>query len=141
MGLLTVWFTLLVHTTNFTIDSFYKVQCSLAIEGYLFTFLHQNLQIISDIHFENNIATAGGGIFSNHSVMAFIKSRVSFNNNLAKTSSGAIFLSNSRIHCRDTSVIKFVNNSATLGGAVHSTNHSQVSFKGNCLLTFENNKA
>ena len=105
--------------------------------------INHKIYLNGKILFENNTAEDGVGIYiSDHSTVTFVNnSEVKFIQNSAKFKGGAIFLRNhSSIIFDQNSVVAFINNSATIG-TVYSDAWSNVTFKGNCYVTFSGNLA
>ena len=104
---------------------------------------NHKLHISGNVLFKQNMAIAGGGIFSSSSTVIFKNnSNITFCNNSANTNGGAMYVNDSRIYFGETSVIKYVNNLAkSFGGALFSVNKSVVFFNGNTTVTFQSNKA
>ena len=92
------------------------------------------------ITFDNNKANeAGGAIYAYNSNIGFQKSTtVRFTKNKASfsNSNGAIYVKNSNIHFKEFSVVTFIDNS----GAMNVHQYSSVTFEGNSMVTFSDNK-
>ena len=104
---------------------------------------HNEIYLNGKFLFESNTADNGAGIYiSDHSTVTFVNnSEVTFIQNSAKFKGGAIFLRNhSSILFDQNSVVGFYNNGATIG-TVYSDAWSNVTFKGNCYVTFSGNSA
>ena len=109
--------------------SIYAINCNISLNG--------------KILFLNNTAENGVGIYiSDHSTVTFVNnSEVTFIQNSAKFKGGAVFLRNhSSIIFDKNSIVTFIDNCAT-NGTVYSETRSNVTFKGNCHVTFSNNSA
>ena len=104
---------------------------------------NHKLHISGNVLFKQNMAIAGGGIFSSSSIVIFKNnSNITFCNNSATTNGGAIFLNDSRFHFDETSAIDFQSNFAkSFGGELFSIGKSVVLFGGNTVATFQSNKA
>ena len=105
--------------------------------------INHKIYLNGNILFESNTAGNGVGIYiSDHSTVTFVNnSEVTFIQNSAKNKGGAVFLRNhSSIIFDQNSVVHFNNNSATKG-IVYSDTGSNVTFKGNCYVTFSGNSA
>ena len=105
--------------------------------------INHKIYLNGTIWFKNNTADNGAGIYiSDHSTVTFVNnSEVTFIQNSANYKGGAVFLRNhSSIIFDQNSVIAFINNSAT-NGIVYSDTGSNVTFKGNCYVTFSGNSA
>ena len=102
--------------------------------------INHKIYLNGKIMFENNTADNGAGIYiSDYSTLTFVNnSEVTFIQNSAKYKGGAVFLRN------HSSIIfnqnDFINNGAT-NGTVYSDAWSNVTFKGNCYVTFSGNSA
>ena len=105
---------------------------------------NQNLHL-DNILFDNNKAEHGVGIVvSDHSTIIFSKnSVVTFNQNTANNSGGAIFLNHfSSAIFEANCFVMFNNNTANhYGGSIFSDNNSNVLLKGNASVQFNNNVA
>jgi len=104
---------------------------------------HHELHVKGDVSFMQNVAIAGGGIYSSNSTILFKNnSKVIFHNNSANTHGGAIFLNGSKICFGETAIISFTNNIAqqSLGGGLFSIN-SIILFDGNSTVMFQSNMA
>jgi len=104
--------------------------------------LHCRLHIEGDMILKQNLATEGGGIFSNNSVLILGNNcNVIFSNNSANTKGGAVILNNSKLNFLGTSVVNFTNNVAkSFGGAIFSMNKSVILFSGMTMVAFQSNK-
>ena len=105
--------------------------------------INYTIYLNGKILFEKNTADNGAGIYiSDHSTVTFVNnSEVTFIQNSAKYKGGAVFLRNhSSIIFDQNSVVAFINNSA-INGTVYSDAWSNVTFKGNCYMTFSGNSA
>ena len=104
---------------------------------------YANLNIKGEVAFDNNIAEYGAGIFiGDYSTVIFDRnSNVKFTNNSADHNGAAIFLnSHSNIIFEQDSIVKFHYNKAT-SGTIYSKVNSNVTFAGNCEVTFNSNSA
>ena len=104
---------------------------------------HAKLNIKGEVTFNNNIAEYGAGIFiDDYSTVTFDKnSNVRFINNSVDHNGAAIFLnSHSNIIFEQGSVVKFHHNKA-INGTIYSKVNSNVTFTGNCEVTFNINLA
>ena len=104
---------------------------------------NQKIYLNGKVFFENNTAENGVGIYiSDHSTVTFVNnSEVKFIQNSAKDKGGAVFLRNhSSIIFDQNSAVHFISNNAT-DGIVYSDTSSNVTFKGNCHVTFSDNSA
>ena len=104
---------------------------------------HHTVVITGNILIKDN---NGGGIYTDHSSVEFAEnSQVTFNNNTADGSGGAIHSSNySTVLFKMASIIIFTENSATYfggGGAIYSKSYSNISFQANCSVVFAENVA
>ena len=105
--------------------------------------INQKLSLSGKLLFENNTAISGAGIYiTDHSTVIFGKnSNVEFIQNTADHNGGAIFVSNhSTILFDKNSKIRFNHNKAT-NGTVYSKASSNVTFRGTCIVEFNNNTA
>ena len=104
-----------------------------------FTSLHLNDNLL----FEQNEATAGGGIYSIHSNIVFHDtSDVTFHRNSAQTNGGCMVLNESNVSFIGKSTAEFTNNHATQeGGVIYLSSKSNISFSNISTLMFSNNSA
>ena len=94
---------------------------------------HTNLHIRGSVLFKGNIATSGGGIYTNNSTVIFYdESDVNFINNPVTDNGGAIYQVYSRIIFEANSIVTFKDKSAWFGGIIYTDKSS---------ITFDNNKA
>ena len=100
------------------------------------------LHINGRVWFEENSAHAGGGIYSNSSIISFNnKSSVEFYRNIVETDGGAFYFINSVVYFAATLIVGFDENAANQnGGAIMSIN-SNITFDGNSSVTFNFNFA
>ena len=99
----------------------------------------------SFITFSNNTALRGGAVvFFESNVYVEEYSTVNFNGNVALYSSGSAFKcsNNSNITIKGNSIVTFNNNNAgQSGGAIYSNNMCHIVFKGSSTSKFVNNNA
>ena len=97
------------------------------------------------VSYTSNTAGGGGAISSSDSnVIIKELSTVSFNNNVAQSSSGGAFTcyNNSNITIKNKASVTFNSNKASQdGGAIYSFNICKITFKDNSTSTFVNNVA
>ena len=105
--------------------------------------INNKLHLNGKVLFQNNTAENGTGFYiSDYSTVIFDKNaNIMFTKNSANYKGGAIFLSNhSSIIFDQNSIVTFNNNSA-INGTVYSDASSNVTFKGNCQVSFSGNSA
>ena len=105
--------------------------------------INHKMYLNGKVLFQNNTAENGTGVYiSDYSTVIFGENaNVMFTQNSAKYKGGAIFLSNhSSIIYDQNSIVIFDNNSA-INGTVYSDAGSNVTFKGNCQVSFSGNSA
>ena len=69
------------------------------------------------------------------------RSTVIFTFNYARMNGGALLCLNGFINIKGSSVVKFTNNEAMIGGVAHCDGRSNVIIDGNCTLIFSSNRA
>ena len=100
--------------------------------------VNQRLYITGEVLFENNTAKNAAGIYiSDHSTVVFGENtNAAFIQNCAHYRGGVVYLENhSSLIIDQDSMITFMDNSAT-NGTIYSEVNSNVTFKGNCQVTF-----
>ena len=105
--------------------------------------INQKLSLSGNVLFQNNTAKSGTGIYvTDHSTVIFGKnSNVAFIQNFAGHNGGAIFASDhSTILFDQNSKLKFSYNKATRG-TIYTKTNSNVTFRGTCIVEFNNNTA
>ena len=105
--------------------------------------INHKIYLNGKVLFQNNTAENGTGFYiSDNSTVIFDKNaNVMFTKNSANYKGGAIFLSNhSSIIYDQNSIVTFNNNSA-IKGTIYSDARSDVTFKGNCQVSFSGNSA
>ena len=93
---------------------------------------------------KNNVKGFGGAIISyiNSFVSFEGASNIVFSDNNAGDEGGAIFVGiNGFVSFKDHSATVFRDNTAGIGAALSSFNYSSISFEGNSVVTFSNNRA
>ena len=92
--------------------------------------INHKIYLNGKVSFKNNTAENGAGVYiSDHSTVTFVNN------------SEAVFLRNhSSIICDQNSAVHFISNDAT-NGIVYADTSSNVTFKGNCHVTFSDNSA
>ena len=127
------------------LDNFLFVQDCVFIQnrGVPIYVSHHRLHLNGKLLFQQNRATAGGGIFAINSIVTFDnKADVSFINNSALSYGGAIYLTDSRISFEENTVVNLKENKAkTLGGAIYSVSNSEILFNRNTIVLFHKNRA
>ncbi|XP_065895842.1 probable outer membrane protein PmpF [Dysidea avara] len=105
--------------------------------------LHTSLILNNSVSFKDNKATAGGGIYSNNSIIKFNdKCNVSFYNNSVRTNGGAIYQIISKIFFKMNAAVTFrINSAVQSGGAIFSAAISSISFEDESIATFNGNSA
>ena len=106
----------------------------------------QNTEVIFLGHSLVTCTNNTGGIlaFSNSNVIIEEYSTVTFNNNIAQSSSGGAFTcyNNSNVTIKGNSIVTFNSNNASQnGGAIYSYNMCKITFKDNSTSTFIKNAA
>ena len=105
---------------------------------------YQNLYIKKKVLFTDNKARSGAGIYiTNNSTITFCNnSNVTFHHNQAENNrGGAIFVDNSDIVIQNGSRLQFSNNEANQGGAVYSTNTSIIRLEKASTMELSENTA
>ena len=105
--------------------------------------VNQRLYFTGKVLFQYNTAENGAGIYitQDSSVVFSKNSNAAFIQNTANYTGGAVFLRDySSIIFDQDSIITFKDNSAT-NGTIYSEVNSNVTFKGNCQVTFNSNSA
>ena len=127
------------NTSNFSIIFDQSYFCY--NQGTPIYLVNQRLYITGKVLFQCNKAKSAAGIYiSDHSTVVFGEnSNVKFVQNSAYYKGGAFYLENhSSLIVDQDSVITFKDNSVT-SGTIYSEVNSNVSFKGNCQVTFNCN--
>ena len=120
---------------------FFKGSVFSSNQGSSLYLSNENLHIVGNVLLDRNTAEYGAGIVvSNHSTITFSEnSVVTFNQNTANKSGGAIFLNDfSNVIFEGNCTVMFNNNTAKqyYGGSIFSYNNSNVVLKGNSTVQF-----
>ena len=110
-------------------------------QGVSIYICHTNLTFYYVVSFISNKATAGGAIYSNHSVIKFDDNcNVSFHKNSARCG-GAIYQTRSMMFFRKNAMVSFTNNTAALYGGAICQYYSKLLFTLNTEVMFCSNIA
>ena len=102
--------------------------------------IDHHVQINGNVHFKGNRAEIGGGIFLDHTKLTLADdSNVTFSSNTANQGSAVYVTNTANITFQGRCTV--MHNNAINVGALHSTDHSTITFSKESIVSFLNNEA